>query len=328
MSNKSGINKTNLIMFALNNKAMLLLAVAFVCAIFITGGDSIAPYNLTSLLRQVPTYAIVAIGFTIIFASGQFDLSVGRIVSLCGVIYATLSLSMPLWAAVIGTLIAGMLLEFINAAFIRGIKLPGFVLTLATSEIYRGIAHIMTEGRNISGLSDPLIFIGQGLLFGVIPVAFIIALVLIILVAVMFNKTLYGRHIIATGGNGEAAKLSGIKTELIRVTSFMVAGLIFAAGSITLTGRVGFAAPLAGETYLMDCIAAVVIGGTSMHGGKAKVAGSLFGMGLIVVINNMLSLMGINTFWQWIAKGAIIILAISLDALSERFMNKQKTKAA
>lgn len=312
--------------FVLNNKAMLLLIIAFVISSVATKGNTLSAFNLTSLLRQIPAYAIMAIGYTVVFATGQFDMSAGAVLSLCTIMYAKWSLELPLAVAIIGAIALGALLECINAVIIRGFNLNAFVLTLATGEVINGIAGQITGGANVSGLSTSAKFFGQYLIFNTIPFSFVIAVVVVLAAACMLYKTLFGRHLIATGGNLEAAKVSGIKINAIRIAAFTILGACAGITAILLTGRMGMGSPSAGDTYTLDCIAAVVIGGTSQHGGKAKVGGSLFGMFLIVVINNMLNLLGINTYWQMAAKGLIIVFAIVLDSLSEKFAAAQSTK--
>lgn len=319
----SGLSATN---FVLNNKALLLLIIAFIVSIIATGGNTVSPFNVTSLMRQIPAYAIMAIGYTIVFATGQFDMSAGSVLSLCTIMYAKWSLSYGLAVAIIGVIILGAVIECINAIVIRTFNLNAFILTLAAGEIIDGIAGHITGGANVSGLSPAAKFLGQQLIAGAIPVSFLVAVVVILAAAFMLNKTRFGRHILATGGNLEAAKVSGIKINPIRIAAFTILGACAGITSIVLAGRLGMGSPSAGATYSLDCIAAVVIGGTTMHGGKAKVGGSLFGMFLIVVINNMLTLLGISTYWQMCAKGFIIVLAIVLDSLSERFAAAQNAK--
>jgi len=275
--------------FVLNNKALLLLIISFAVSIIWTKGNTVTLYNLTSLMRQIPAYAIMAVGYTVVFTTGQFDMSAGSVLSLCTIMYATWSLEYPLVIAIIGVIVLGAALELINGVVIRTFNLNAFVLTLATSQIIDGIAGQITGGANVSGLSDRTKFWGQYLIFGKMPVSFIVAIAIIVAVAIMLDKTLFGRHLVATGANLEAAKVSGIKINAIRITAYAIIGVCAGITSVVLTGRLGMGSPSAGSTYTLDCIAAVVIGGTSMHGGKAKVGGTLFGMGLIVIINNMLS---------------------------------------
>jgi len=310
--------------FVLNNKALLLLIIAFFVSVLWTGGNTISQFNLTSLMRQIPAYAIMAIGYTVVFTTGQFDMSAGSILSLCTIMFATWSLRYPLWIAICGVIVLGIIVGILNGTIIRIFNLNPFVLTLATGQIIDGIAGQITGGANISGLSDGAKFLGQRLMFNTLPVSFIVAIVIIVLAAIMLSKTLFGRHLVATGANLEAAKVSGIKTSSIRIAAYGIIGVCAGVTSVILSGRLGMGSPTAGITYTLDCIAAVIIGGTAMKGGKPKVGGSLFGMGLIVVINNMLSLLGIGTYWQMVSKGMIIAVAIILDSLSEKFATIQR----
>lgn len=157
-----------------------------------------------------------------------------------------------------------------------------------------------------------------------IPFPFIIAVIMMLLVAILLNKTLYGRHLLAAGGNAEAANVSGIRVNKVKISAHVIAGAIYGVAAIVLTGRVGNAIPTAGDGYMMDAISAVVIGGTPMHGGKAKVVGTLFGVLLIGIMNNMLNLLRVDTFYQWIFKGIILIAAILLDGMTEAVMAKQR----
>ena len=310
----------------LNNKALFLLIIAFIVSIIATGGNTLAAFNLTSLMRQIPVYAIMSMGFTVVFTAGKFDMSAGAVLSLCTIIYAKLALTCPLWVAIIVTLLMGALLEFVNGALIQAFKLPAFVLTLATSEAFEGISGMITEGKNISGLSDTAKWLGKQLMFNTVPVAFLVAIAVIIITSVILFKTVFGRQLVATGGNFAAAKVSGIKTNFIYISAYVIIGICAGIGAVLLTGRLGFGSMNAGSDYSLDCIAAVVIGGTSMHGGKPKVTGSLFGMMLIIVINNMLNLLGTSTYLQMIFKGLIIAVAIILDAMSEKIASMQRLK--
>jgi len=320
------MSQTNvkLLKFVLNNKALILLVIAFLVSVIWTGGNTISRFNLTSLMRQMPAYAIMAVGYTVIFTTGQFDMSAGSVLSLCTIVYATLSLHYPLAVAIFCVMLLSVAVGLVNGVIIRTFNLNAFVLTLATGQMIDGISGQITGGANVSGLSSGAKFLGQSLMFGMFPVSFIVAISIIVVVSVMLSKTLFGRHLVATGANLEAAKVSGIKITAIRIAAYGIIGACAGITSIILTGRLGMGSPTAGATYTLDCIAAVIIGGTAMRGGKPKVGGTLFGMGLIVVINNMLSLMGINTYWQMVSKGAIIAIAIILDALSEKFAAMQR----
>ena len=328
--NTGDIN-TVIIKFILNNKALILLIVAFIFSVIVTGGASVGAFNLTSLLRQIPAYSIMAVGLTVVFATGQMDMSAGSLLSLCTVMYATWSFRMPIPLAIVCVILLGGFVSMCTSSVLRAFNLNAFILTLAASQVIEGISGQITGGRNISGLSDATKFLGQSTITLPfvnmhLPVSFIVAVVVILLVAGILNYTRFGRHLLATGGNLEAAKLSGIKINLVRIMVFIMLGICAGITSVLLTGRLGMGSPGAGGSYTLDCIAAVIIGGTTMAGGRAKVGGSLFGVCLILVINNLLTLQGVSTYWTMVAKGMIIAVAIILDAVSETFFQAQSAK--
>lgn len=312
------------LMFALNNKAMILTVMMLLISVILTSRTSLTAQNMTGVMRQISVLAIISIGFTIILAGGMMDLSVGNVVSLCGICYGIASKSVPLWAAIVLAVMVGVGCEFFNGIMIRAFRLPFFVLTLATGQIFKGAAEIITDGKSVGGLNSQVKFLGQGRIFGFLPMPFAVMIIVVLLMAVLLGRTTYGRHVLAAGGNPGAAEVSGIRVGFINITTLMIGGICFGLGAAVLTGRVASAIPTAGDNYLMDSIAAVVIGGTPMHGGKAKVIGTLFGVALIGVINNMLNLLNISSYWQWVCKGIIIIIAIILDSMTDRVFKTQK----
>jgi ribose/xylose/arabinose/galactoside ABC-type transport system permease subunit len=317
--------KQNIIIFIINNKALILMLLMFISASLVTPAF-LTSRNLLTVMRQISVAAIVSIGYTIIFAAGTFDMSVGEVMSLCGILYALLSKQLPLPLAIGGALIAGIICGFVNGSLIRLFNLPAFVLTLAVALMFKGLTYMITNGTTIFGLSDTVGTIGQGS-FLFLPLPFLIMLGVLFCMFFLLNKTIYGRHVIATGGNLEAAKVSGIRVNMIKISVFMVCGVCTAIGSIVLTGRLASATPNMGADFALDAIAAVVIGGTSMHGGKAKVVGTVWGVILVAIIGNMLALLGVSPYLQWIVKGAIIVIAIILDNQTEAILNKQREKA-
>ena len=196
-------------------------------------------------------------------------------------------------------------LGLFNGVISVKLKLMPFIVTLATARIFKSIACLLTNGKSVTGMSPAVKYIGQGLLFGVVPLSIVIAVAMCLVMCVVMYRTSYGRHVIATGGNREAARVSGINTSRIQISAYVVMGLFVSLASIALTGRVSMAAPGAGEGMEMDAIAAVVIGGTPLSGGKAKMGGTIFGCLVMGVMNNLLNLTGVSSFWQWFAKGCI-----------------------
>lgn len=331
MARSEGKQKTSadrVINFILKNKALFLMLIFSIFSQIVTRGMFMSFGNLMSISRQIAVSTIISVGFTLILASGQIDLSIGSMMSMVGICYGYLSKVMPFPLAAILTILTGTFAGFTNGFMIRFFKLPAFVLTLAMSQVFKGLAYLFCEGKSVGGLSSTVKYIGQGLLWKSVPIPAIIMITVVILFAVIINKTSFGRSLIATGGNAEAASVSGINVTRIKISAFILSGLCVAVGSMVLTGRVATALPNAGDGSEMDAIAAVVIGGTSIHGGRANVAGTLFGVILIGVIGNTLNLLNVSPFWQWVSKGIIIIIAIMLDSLTESFLNKMRKKAA
>lgn len=314
-------------LFLLNNKALFILIVLAIIAQILTGGKFFIYSNLSSVFRQIAVTTILGIGVTVILASGEVDLSIGQMMNMIGILYGVFSLNMPIFLAIILALTIGALCGLLNGTIAHTFKVSPFILTLALAMVYKGFAYILCNGKSISGLGASVKYIGQGILFNIIPISVIITLALMLAVAIMLNRTKFGRHILATGGNGEASRVSGINIKRIRIAAYVIMGLCAALGSMVLTGRVSTALPNAGDGMEMDAIAAVVIGGTPMAGGKAKVIGTVFGCMIIGVISNTLNLMGVSSFWQWIAKGSIIVIAIILDSQTEAYLNKKRTAA-
>lgn len=314
-------------LFMLNNKALLILFIIVVTAQLLSGGKTFSMTNLSSVARQIAVSSMLGIGFTLLLASGEVDLSVAQMMNFVGILFATLTLNMPTLPAIILALAIGGLSGFMNGAVAHTFKLPPFILTLATAQIFKGFGYILCGGKSVSGLNDTVKFIGQGMLFKTIPFSTVLMVAAFVVMAIILYKTKYGRYIIATGGNAEAARVSGINVKRIRISTYVVTGLFVAIGAMILTGRVATALPNSADGMEMDAIAAVVIGGTPMIGGKAKVFGTLFGCLIMGFISNTLNLLSVSSFWQFVAKGLIIVIAIIIDSQTEAFINKRRQLA-
>ena len=309
--------------FILDNKALLILLILGTAIQILTGGLFLNASNISSIVRQISTSVVLGVGFTAVLASGGVDLSVGQMLSLMGILYAHYTLLMPLPLAILAALLSSVLLGCLNGVLSVTFRLPAFIVTLATAQVFKGFAYLLCDGKSVGGLSNAVKKLGSGIVFGV-PVSAIVVLVLAAIMAIMLHRTKLGRHIIATGGNAAAAKASGVRVERIQILGYVLMGICVAIAAMLLTGRVSTALPGAGEGMEMDAIAATNIGGTPMSGGYAKVSGTIFGCLIIGIINNGLNLLDVSSFWQWVAKGAVIIFAILIDAQTERFFNKRR----
>ncbi|AOM81786.1 Ribose ABC transport system, permease protein RbsC [Salisediminibacterium beveridgei] len=275
----------------------------------------LSPNNLLNVLRQVSINALIAFGMTFVILTGGIDLSVGSTLALSGAVTATLMASGvdPVIAVLIG-LIVGALLGAFNGVVIAKGKVAPFIATLATMTIFRGLTLMFTDGRPVSGLGDSVFFdmMGKGYLFG-IPVPALTMLGSFLVLYVILKKTTFGRRVYAVGGNEEAAVLSGINADRVKIYVYSLTGFLSALAGAILTSRLSSAQPTAGQMYELDAIAAVVLGGTSLTGGRGWIVGTLIGALIIGVLNNGLNLIGVSSFFQQVVKGSVILLAVLLD---------------
>ncbi|MFW6005948.1 MAG: ABC transporter permease [Candidatus Bipolaricaulota bacterium] len=269
--------------------------------------------NLLNVAEQASLISIVGIGMTAVILMGEIDLSVGSLVALSGVVTAgSLSGGLGLPLSIVIGLGAGVALGLVNGIITVYGEIPSFIVTLGMLSVAKGLTLLYTGGEPIWGFGDTFKFIGGGKIFGV-PVPVIIAACLYIIALIVLNMTQIGRHIYAIGGNQRAVRLSGVKVERLKTAVFGISGFFAAASGIVLASRLASAQPTAGSGWELDAIAAVVLGGTSLYGGEGGMAGTLVGALIFSVINNGMILTGIPTFFQYVVKGGIIILALLLD---------------
>lgn len=293
----------------------LLGLILLVVIITILSPNFLTVNNLMNVLRQVSINALIAFGMTFVILTGGIDLSVGSILALTGAVTAGLLASGmdPILAMLIG-LILGAVLGAINGIIISKGNVAPFIATLATMTIYRGLTLVYTEGRPISGLGDSVSFqmIGKGYFLG-IPVPVVTMALAFGVLYFILKKTTFGRRVYAVGGNEEASRLSGIKVGRIKIYVYALTGALAALASLILTSRLNSAQPTAGNMFELDAIAAVVLGGTSLTGGRGWIVGTLIGALIIGVLNNGLNLIGVSSFFQQVVKGAVILLAVLID---------------
>jgi ribose transport system permease protein len=271
--------------------------------------------NLLNVLRQVSINALIAFGMTFVILTGGIDLSVGSILALTGAVTAGFMAGGmdPVLAMFLGLLL-GAILGAINGVIISKGKVAPFIATLATMTIYRGLTLVYTEGKPISGLGDSQAFqlLGKGYFFG-IPVPVITMAITFGILYFILKKTTFGRRVYAVGGNEEASRLSGISVDRIKIYVYSLTGALAALAALILTSRLNSAQPTAGNMFELDAIAAVVLGGTSLTGGRGWIVGTLIGALIIGVLNNGLNLIGVSSFFQQVVKGAVILVAVLLD---------------
>ena len=285
--------------------------------------------NLSNVLNQVSINAVIAFGMTLVILTKGIDLSVGSVVAATGVLLSVLfiDLKLPLWLCYLATLAAGVATGLFNGAMVSYFKLPPFIATLGSLTIFRGIAFLMVDGR-AKFISDKAFrIVGQGFLdlyIFPVPWAVIIMLAFFAVFQFLMSATTFGRQVYFLGGNEQAAKLVGIDAKRMRLAIFGIMGLMTGAGGIMVASRLGSGSPNIGTGYEMDAIAAVVVGGTSFLGGKGTIVGTLLGAITIGVIANGMNLMGISPYFQQLAKGVIILLAVILSSDYASFGGKRK----
>lgn len=311
-------------------KFQSLIALLLLCIILSILTDKFfTPENGLNVLRQVAVNVCIATGMTLIVLTAGIDLSVGSVLALCGAltaglfknglefVSADLYIGFTVLGAILGGLLLGALLGWFNGFTVTKFNVPPFVATLAMLTIARGFTMLYTKGHPISNLGNHFAYIGNGSFIG-IPVPVWIALVVVLIAVFITQKTKLGRYIYAIGGNEQAAKLSGINIKKVKMTVYAMAGALAALGGIIVTARLDSAQPNAGISYELDAIAAVVIGGTSLSGGKGSVWGTVMGAIIIGVLNNGLVLLNVSPFWQQVVKGGVILLAVIIDKIGEK----------
>jgi ribose transport system permease protein len=270
--------------------------------------------NVMNVLRQVSIIAIIASGMTLVILIGGIDLSVGAVMAFSGAILAgVLTAGLPLPVALLAALAVGLLFGLFNGFITARFGVPSFIATLGIMVIARGMTLVYSKGYPLVVSNEAYRFIGSGRLFGV-PIPIIIMFVLFGFLYWMLKYTSFGRYIYAIGGNEETALLAGINVRFIKVAVFGIAGLLSALSAIIYTSRLMSAQPTAGTGIELDAIAAVIIGGTSLAGGKGGVTGTLIGALIMGVLDNILNLMNVSPFYQSIAKGIVILVAVLVDS--------------
>nr|WP_284676598.1 ribose ABC transporter permease [Vibrio sinus] len=273
--------------------------------------------NILNILRQTSVNAIIAVGMTLVILTAGIDLSVGSVLALCGAFAASLiAMQVPVLVAVPTALLAGAVLGAISGIIIAKGKVQAFIATLVTMTLLRGVTMVYTEGRPIStgftNTADAFSWFGTGYALG-IPVPVWLMVIVFAIAWYVLNHTRFGRYVYALGGNESATRLSGINVDRVKIGVYAISGLLAALAGIIVTSRLSSAQPTAGTGYELDAIAAVVLGGTSLMGGKGRIMGTLIGALIIGFLNNALNLLDVSSYYQMIAKAVVILLAVLVD---------------
>jgi ribose transport system permease protein len=302
---------------------LMCIALSFLSDSFLSGE------NAWNVMRQISVNVIISVGMTLVILTGGIDLSVGSILALSGAVTAgllkfgteitdmNLFIGFTLLGALVGGTLSGTVLGWFNGFTITRFKVPPFVATLAMLTIARGLTMLLTGGFPITALGDNFAFIGTGWFLG-IPMPVWISALIVLAAVVLTNKTTLGRHIYAIGGNETAAALSGLKIKKVKMIVYAIAGALAGIGGIIVTSRLDSAQPNAGFGFELDSIAAVVIGGTSLSGGKGTIMGTVQGALIIGILNNGLVLLNVSPFWQQVIKGFVILLAVVIEKFNSK----------
>lgn len=298
--------------------ALILLIIVFSVA----SSDFLTPNNWLNIMQQSSIIAISAIGMTFVIITSGIDLSVGSTVALSGLLSAQLIVQhgLPPWLAILVGLVAGVAIGLFNGFGVARLGVAAFIATLATMSMGRGLTLAISNGQTIFGLPQVYTIWGGGSVLG-IPVPVIITIVLFVIAHLVLAHTVFGHQVYALGGNREAARLAGINVRRVELLVYVICGVMSALAGIILTGRLGAALPTAATGHELDVIAAIVIGGASLMGGRGNMIGTLFGVLTIAVLRNGLDLLNVNTFWVQFVQGAVIFAAVLIDAIGRRHRN-------
>jgi ribose transport system permease protein len=308
-------------------QSFLALAL-MVIALSVASQNFLTVDNTLNVLRQISINLCLSLGMTLVILSGGIDLSVGSVLALSGAVAAGLlknGLALPHFNLLVqftvpGAIVAGIgvgsVLGWFNGLAVTRFKLPPFVATLGMLSIARGLTMLWTGGFPVTGLGDDFGRLGTGHALG-IPMPVWISAALVALFIVVTRRTRFGRHLYAVGGNERAATLSGLAVPRIKLIVYTLGGGLAAVAGLLVTARLDSATPNAGLGYELDAIAAVVIGGTSLSGGRGSILGTVLGCLIIGVLNNGLFLLDVSPFWQQVVKGFVILAAVAVDKASK-----------
>jgi ribose transport system permease protein len=303
------------LLFASDESTIIFIFLAIVLAVSVLVPDFRSSYNILVVLRQFSTITIVAMGQAIVVISGTFDLSVGSIVALSGMFgtYLAVTMQFPVILSVFLAVALGGLCGLINGLLVAKLKINSIIATLASGWIFTGVILITTKGWPISDFPRSFAYLGQGYLLG-LPLPVLYMLILTLLLALFMGKTIIGRNFYAIGGNPTAGFFAGLNVNRYRILAYVICGALAGFAGIVLSARVGSAQARAAAEWALPSVAAGVIGGVSLSGGKGKIFGVLIGSALLGIINNILVLIQVSAYWQSLISGLVLLVAVALDS--------------
>jgi ribose transport system permease protein len=302
--------------FSVRDAGTLIGLVAIVVIFGLLAPDFLSQRNLLNILQQSSINACLALGMTLVIISGGIDLSVGPTAAISAVITATMLVAgVPIPLAILAGLAIGAICGLVNGVLVAYAGLQPFIVTLGTLSTYRAIALIYTGGNPVLGIPPDFRSLFNGSLIG-LPIPVIIVAVVALAAWVLLKKTPLGEYLLAVGGNEEAAYVAGVPIAITKITAYVISGVLAALASMILIGRLGAAEPILGNLWELDAIAAAAIGGASLMGGKGSVIGTILGAVILGAMRNGLTLMNVQAFYQLLATGLIILVAMMIDRVT------------
>jgi len=312
------------------NPAIATLAVLSILMVLfsLTSSRFFTWENFVNVTRSSSTVMIVGCAVTLVMIARGLDLSVGSVLAVCVVASAKLaSTGTPLEVAYLAALLVGLAFGLLNAFVIVGLRVTPIIATLGTLNIARGAAFLITSSAILVGLPPNWADIGTGSMFGALPYPVVIALVVIVFFWILLNYTVFGRNVYAIGGNEEAARIAGVNVSRMYVILYAMSGLSVGLAAIVLGSRLGSGDPNIGVGFEFDVIVAVVLGGTSLAGGEGRISGTILGALIVAVLSNGLNLAGVDPFWQYVAKGVALVVAVVIDRITSTSRETIVTRA-
>lgn len=295
-----------------------LMVLAVLVAIFsLTSTRFLTWENLLNVTRSSSTVVIAASAVTLVMIARGLDLSVGSVLAVSLVVSAKLaSTGTPLPLAYLAALVTGLGFGLLNAAFIVGFRVSPIIATLGTLNIARGAAFLITSSAILVGLPSNWSDLGTGYMFSAVPYPIVVAALVAVFFSVLLNYTVFGRNVYAVGGNEEAARIAGVNVSRMYIALYAMSGLATGLAAVVLGSRLGSGDPNIGVGFEFDCIVAVILGGTSLAGGEGRISGTVLGALIVAVLSNGLNLAGVEPFWQYVAKGVALVVAVVIDRLT------------
>lgn len=305
--------------------SLVLIIVGLFIITTIFTNNFMSAYNMTNLMKQGAIVGVLAVAQTFIIITSGIDISCGAIAGLACMVMAILQrdfTALPLPATVLAALLVGIIAGFFNGFVIYTFKIPPMIATLGSATIVRGITKIISNALTVSGLHDIILSLGDATIFGLIPVLAIMWILVAIIIAWALRYLIFGRNLYILGSGADVARLSGIDVRKTTIATYTLAGLLYGIAGVMLAARVQSALPTGGDGYEMNAIAAAVIGGASLAGGKGSILGTILGTVLMVLINNAGVQFGLDTHILEITSGVLILFAVGFDMLRNTRMQK------